>query len=242
MSERRPARSCRLPRSAPAARPNRPDAASMSTARGSRRYQCRSCSPLQQILAAARRNCPSRDPHSGGCDSMHAQIYGGQCEHTQRNRKERSVHQYPVKRESSCAVDREAQIQHRHQHRILPAAVRRDPYETIEKTSPHLSGNKEIEPPRCSGWLVTTVRCLMQACHPLDGVSLFGRTRPFLRPGLTSPRRRAQPRSRMAEGHRACAARSVLDGCEHGATLGQTGAPAEAQQCATPTCCNWRWA
>src|SRR5574340_749209 len=42
---------------------------------------------------------------------------------------------------------------------------------------------------------------------------------PFLRPGLNRTGRRAQPRSRMAEGHRA-AARSVLDRGEHGARLG----------------------
>src|ERR1700728_2569118 len=54
-------------------------------------------------------------------------------------------------------------------------------------------------------------------------VSWFGWKGPFLRPGLTTPRRRAQPRSRMAEGHRACAARSVLDGGEHVARLDQDG-------------------
>ena len=61
-----------------------------------------------------------------------------------------------------------------------------------------------------------------------SGVSWFG-WRPFLRPGLTSPRRRAEPRSRMARpfgGHRAlCAAHSVLDGGEHGARLDQVGRP-----------------
>ena len=35
--------------------------------------------------------------------------------------------------------------------------------------------------------------------------------------------RRAQRRSRMAVGHRACAARSVLDGREHGCTLTADG-------------------
>ena len=42
-------------------------------------------------------------------------------------------------------------------------------------------------------------------CRGLDDVkdvSLFGRERRFLRPGLTFPGRRAQPRSRMAAGHR----------------------------------------
>jgi hypothetical protein len=43
---------------------------------------------------------------------------------------------------------------------------------------------------------------------------------PFLCPGLITPRRRAQPRSSMAEGHRG-AARGVLDGGEHGASLEQ---------------------
>ena len=44
---------------------------------------------------------------------------------------------------------------------------------------------------------------------------------PFLCPSLISPRRRAQPRSSMAVGHRE--RRSVLDGGEHGARLGQVG-------------------
>jgi hypothetical protein len=37
---------------------------------------------------------------------------------------------------------------------------------------------------------------------------------------------------------RDCAARSVLDGGEHGATLGQVG-PWKSRRCAIPTCCNW---
>jgi hypothetical protein len=45
---------------------------------------------------------------------------------------------------------------------------------------------------------------------------------PFLRPSLISPGRRAQSRSSMAAGHRR-AARSVLDGGEHGAMLEQDG-------------------
>src|SRR4051794_10547888 len=53
-------------------------------------------------------------------------------------------------------------------------------------------------------------------------VSLFGKSVPFLRPGLLLPRRCAQPLSGMAEGHRV-AARSVLDGGEHNATLAQVG-------------------
>jgi hypothetical protein len=54
-------------------------------------------------------------------------------------------------------------------------------------------------------------------------VSLFGWIAPFLRPGLISHRRRAQPRSSMAAGHREAAQR-VLDWGEHGANLGQAGA------------------
>jgi hypothetical protein len=50
-------------------------------------------------------------------------------------------------------------------------------------------------------------------------VSLFGRG-PFPRPGLTFSGRRAQPRSRMAAGHRE-AARNVLDGGEHGGNLAE---------------------
>ena len=46
---------------------------------------------------------------------------------------------------------------------------------------------------------------------------------PFLRPGLTFAKRRAQRRSRLAEGHRQSAARSGLDGREHGAIVGQAG-------------------
>ena len=59
---------------------------------------------------------------------------------------------------------------------------------------------------------------------PPASVSWFGLQGPFLRPGLMTPRRRAQSRSRMAAGHRACAARRVLDGGDHGATLGQVRA------------------
>ena len=44
----------------------------------------------------------------------------------------------------------------------------------------------------------------------------------------------------MAAGHRE-AARSVLDGGECSATLGQTGATAETLSCATPACCNLHW-
>ena len=50
---------------------------------------------------------------------------------------------------------------------------------------------------------------------------MFG-WRPFPRPGLTFLGRRAQPRSRMAAGHRG-AARSVLDGGEHGGNLARGG-------------------
>ncbi len=57
-------------------------------------------------------------------------------------------------------------------------------------------------------------------------VSWFGWA-PFPRPGLGTEPRRAQRRSGMASafrGHRA-AARSVLDGREHDANLGQAGSP-----------------
>ena len=47
----------------------------------------------------------------------------------------------------------------------------------------------------------------------------------FSVPACTIPRRRAQRRSRRAAGHRA-AARSVLDGREHGASLDHAGTPA----------------
>ena len=60
-----------------------------------------------------------------------------------------------------------------------------------------------------------------QKSASFGGVSLFG-WRPFPRPGLTFLGRRAQPRSRMAAGHRG-AARSVLDGGEHGGNLVRGG-------------------
>jgi hypothetical protein len=41
----------------------------------------------------------------------------------------------------------------------------------------------------------------------------------FFVPARTHGERRAQGRSRMAEGHRCKAARRALNGCEHGATL-----------------------
>jgi len=47
---------------------------------------------------------------------------------------------------------------------------------------------------------------------------------PFLRPDLVPQWRRAQPQSRLAEGHRRRRARSGLDGGEHGAGLVQVGA------------------
>jgi hypothetical protein len=47
---------------------------------------------------------------------------------------------------------------------------------------------------------------------------------PFLRPDLNAGWRRAQPRSRLAEGHRRRRARSGLDGGEHDARLAQVGA------------------
>src|SRR5258708_8456228 len=47
---------------------------------------------------------------------------------------------------------------------------------------------------------------------------------PFLRPDLVVQWRRAQPRSRLAEGHRRRRARSGLDGGEHDARLAQVGA------------------
>ena len=59
-----------------------------------------------------------------------------------------------------------------------------------------------------------TSQMAAQKSTSFGGVSLFG-WRPFPRPGLTFLGRRAQPRSRMAAGHRG-AARSVLDGGEHG--------------------------
>jgi hypothetical protein len=54
-------------------------------------------------------------------------------------------------------------------------------------------------------------------------VSQFGRSEPFLCPGLLSKGRCAQPRSSMAAGQPAKPARSVLDGGEHDATPEQVG-------------------
>jgi len=79
-------------------------------------------------------------------------------------------------------------------------------------------------PPRRLAWVEATAEPLpCGTARPTWDVSWFGWKGPFLRPGLTIPRRRAQPRSRMAEGDRACAARSVLDGGEHDARLDQGG-------------------
>src|SRR6266436_3893961 len=58
-------------------------------------------------------------------------------------------------------------------------------------------------------------------CEVLFLCSIKG---PFLRPDLVPGWRRAQPRSRLAEGHRRRRARSGLDGGEHGARLAQVGA------------------
>ena len=66
-----------------------------------------------------------------------------------------------------------------------------------------------------------TSQMAAQKSASFGGVSLFG-WRPFPRPGLTFLGRRAQPRSRMAAGHRG-AARSVLDGGEHGGNLARGG-------------------
>lgn len=66
-----------------------------------------------------------------------------------------------------------------------------------------------------------TSQMAAQKSASFGGVSLFG-WRPFPRPGLTFLGRRAQPRSRVAAGHRG-AARSVLDGGEHGGNLARGG-------------------
>ena len=57
-----------------------------------------------------------------------------------------------------------------------------------------------------------------QAACIVTFIPLFGRGGPFLRPDLRSHQRRAQGRSRRPAGHCA-AARSVLDGPEHGARI-----------------------
>jgi len=91
---------------------------------------------------------------------------------------------------------------------------------------PKLLRDETIEnlPPRRLAWVEATAEPLpCGTARPTWDVSWFGWKGPFLRPGLTIPRRRAQPRSRMAEGDRACAARSVLDGGEHDARLDQGG-------------------
>jgi len=49
--------------------------------------------------------------------------------------------------------------------------------------------------------------------------SWFGRKGPFLRPGLTDPRCPRAAAVKDGRSHRACAARSVLDGSERGARL-----------------------
>src|SRR6266446_5750334 len=63
--------------------------------------------------------------------------------------------------------------------------------------------------------------------------SLCSTGRPSLRPDLPPERRRAQWRSRIAIGDRG-AARSVLDGREHGARLGQVGSEGAACSCRRP--------
>src|SRR5580658_2794025 len=78
-------------------------------------------------------------------------------------------------------------------------------------------------PPRCLAWVEAGEPLPAVTARTTWDVSWFGRKGPFLRPGLTTPRCRAQPRSRMAGGHRACAARSVLDGSERDARLEQDG-------------------
>jgi len=58
---------------------------------------------------------------------------------------------------------------------------------------------------------------------------------PFLRPDLVPQWRRAQPQSRLAEGHRRRRARSGLDGGEHGARLVQVGGTTDrAAGCGSP--------
>src|SRR5271163_5247670 len=87
-----------------------------------------------------------------------------------------------------------------------------------------LERRRKYTPPRRLAWVEATAEPLpCGTARPTWDVSWFGWKGPFLRPGLTIPRRRAQPRSRMAEGDRACAARSVLDGGEHDARLDQGG-------------------
>jgi hypothetical protein len=61
----------------------------------------------------------------------------------------------------------------------------------------------DLWPPRCLEWVVTISPCFAGLLPPPDRCFLVWLTGPFLRPGLTSSRRRAQPRSRMAAGHRA---------------------------------------
>ena len=88
---------------------------------------------------------------------------------------------------------------------------------TIAETVVFLSHFKDL-PVNGGG---KTSQMAAQKSASFGGVSLFG-WRPFPRPGLTFLGRRAQPRSRMAAGHRG-AARSVLDGGEHGGNLARGG-------------------
>src|SRR5258708_35187936 len=89
-------------------------------------------------------------------------------------------------------------------------------------------------PPRCLVWVVTnaespairpdlfpdSLRCLSRTLN--NGRFLCSARGPFLRPGLINSERHAEPRSRMAAGHRE-AAQSVLDGGEDGVLLHRGG-------------------
>jgi hypothetical protein len=66
---------------------------------------------------------------------------------------------------------------------------------------------------------------------PSPGMLLGSARVPLLRPSLTPQPRRAQAGSRRAEGHRARAARSVLDHAEHGATLQERPGASEIKAC-----------
>ncbi len=79
---------------------------------------------------------------------------------------------------------------------------------------------------RVCGWTRFSCRLVWglqsQVVCIISSIPLFDRKGPFLHPDLISRQHRAQGRSRMPVGHRA-AARSVLDGPEHGADLPLVG-------------------
>ena len=82
-------------------------------------------------------------------------------------------------------------------------------------------------PPRRHEWncnrYSTGAATTVGSNHSIGMIEFLGSAGgPFLRPGLIVVRCRAEPRSRMAAGHRE-AARSVLDGGEHGTKLEQDG-------------------